>query len=132
MSKNIQVKDYLNNFNRKILDLQGVGITIDNDDQIIILLCSLPNSYENFVDTILYGKYSISSINVKDTMHSKELKRKVSNSNEDKSDVGLVVSRGRNKEMNGKGRNKSHSKLRSGGLWHFHGKEIERIKKDFP
>jgi hypothetical protein len=76
----------------------------------------LPNSYENFVDTILYGKYSISVSNVKDAMHSKDLKRKVSNSNEDELDACLVVSRGRNKERN----------------WCFNDKEIGRIKKDYP
>ena len=83
MTENMQVKDHLDNFNQIILDLQGIGVKIDDEDQAIILLCSLPNSYENFVDTMLYGRESISVSDVKDVMQSKELKRKVSGSIEE-------------------------------------------------
>jgi hypothetical protein len=69
---------------------------------------------------------------VKDALQSKELKRKVSNSNKDRSNIGLVVSRDRNKEMNGRGRNKSSSKSRLGGLRCFHYKEIGHIAKNYP
>ena len=68
MTESMQVKDHLDNFNRIILDLQGVGVKIDDEDQAIILLCSLPNSYENFVDTMLYGRESITISNVKDAL----------------------------------------------------------------
>ena len=132
MTENMQVKDHLDNFNRIILDLQGVGVKIDDEDQAIILLCSLPNSYENFVDTMLYGRDSISVGDVKDAMQSKELKRRVSGSNEDGSDAGLVVSRGRNKERDGGSRDKSRSKSRSNRPRCFHCKEKGHIRKDCP
>ncbi|GJR57072.1 retrovirus-related pol polyprotein from transposon TNT 1-94 [Tanacetum coccineum] len=77
MSESTQVKDHLDTFNRIILDLQGVGVKVDDEDQALILLCSLPGSYENFVDTMLYGRTTISVNDVKDALLSKELKRKV-------------------------------------------------------
>ena len=68
MTKNMQMKDHLDNFNRIIQVLQGVCVKIDDEDQAIILLCSLPILYENFVDTMLYGGVSISVSNEKDAM----------------------------------------------------------------
>ena len=132
MTENMQVKDHLDNFNRIILDLQGVGVKIDNEDQAIILLCSLPNSYENFVDTMLYGRESISVSDVKNAMQSKELKRKVSGSNEDGSEAGLVVSRGRNKERDGASRGKSRSRSKPNGIRCFQCKERGHIRRECP
>nr|GFB55975.1 retrovirus-related Pol polyprotein from transposon TNT 1-94 [Tanacetum cinerariifolium] len=60
MSESTQVKDHLDTFNHIILDLQGVGVKVDDEDQALILLCSLFCSYENFVDTMLYGRTTIS------------------------------------------------------------------------
>nr|GEW85214.1 hypothetical protein [Tanacetum cinerariifolium] len=71
------VKDHLDTFNRIILDLQRFGVKVDNEDQALILLCSLLGSYENFVDTMLYGRTTISVNDVKDALISKELNRKV-------------------------------------------------------
>ena len=67
----------MDNFNRIILVLQGVNVKIKDKDQALILFCSLPNSYENFVDTMLYGRTTITVNDVKDSLMSKELKKKI-------------------------------------------------------
>ncbi|PKI48038.1 hypothetical protein CRG98_031555 [Punica granatum] len=42
-------------FNQIIIDLQNVEVEVDDEDQALLLLCSLPESYENLVDTMSYG-----------------------------------------------------------------------------
>nr|GEX86176.1 retrovirus-related Pol polyprotein from transposon TNT 1-94 [Tanacetum cinerariifolium] len=45
MSESTQVKDHLDTFNHIILDLQGVGVKVDDEDQTLILQCSLPERF---------------------------------------------------------------------------------------
>ena len=132
MTENTSVKEHVDNFNRIVLDLQAVDVKIDEEDQALILLCSLPSSYENFVDTMLYGRETIYVADVKDALQSKELKKKVSESYEGGSESGLVVSRGRNKERDGGKKVKSRSKSKSKGPRCFHCKEQGHIRKDCP
>ncbi|KAI4323897.1 hypothetical protein L6164_023471 [Bauhinia variegata] len=98
MTESTPMKDHGDNFNRIIIDLQGLGVKVEKEDQAIILLCSLPNSYENVVDTMLYGRDTISVNDVKDALQSKELKRRVLGLYEGEAESGLVVNRGRSKE----------------------------------
>src|SRR4051812_13904260 len=50
------VKGHLDAFDSIIMDLENVDIKVDSEDQALILLCSLPRSYDAFVDALLYGK----------------------------------------------------------------------------
>ena len=47
---------HIDNFNRIILDLEGINVKLENKDKAIILLSFLPPSYKHFVDTLLYGR----------------------------------------------------------------------------
>lgn len=51
-------------FNKIIVNLKNINIKIDDEDQVIIVLCSLPASYGHFITSLLYGKDTISMENI--------------------------------------------------------------------
>ncbi|KAL6142154.1 hypothetical protein ACLB2K_060437 [Fragaria x ananassa] len=85
------VQNHIDEFNKLISDLRNMDVKIDDEDQALILLCSLPHSFENFVDTMLYGREAISLKDVKAALSSRELKKKVSDNLNDNQELGLVV-----------------------------------------
>ncbi|GKC59699.1 hypothetical protein Tco_1087297 [Tanacetum coccineum] len=46
---------YINEFHKLVGDLKTIDIVISDEDQALLLLTSLPSSYDNFVETLLYG-----------------------------------------------------------------------------
>ncbi|KAE8699066.1 hypothetical protein F3Y22_tig00110597pilonHSYRG01396 [Hibiscus syriacus] len=50
---------HLNVFNQIISDLSRLDVKIEDEDKEMILLCSLPPSYEHMVTTLTYGKETI-------------------------------------------------------------------------
>ncbi|MCV4608000.1 retrotransposon gag domain-containing protein, partial [Escherichia coli] len=68
---------HLDEFNKIILDLKNMDIKFEDEDQALILLCSLPGSFDNFVNSMLYGRDTISIRDIKVSMNSKELRRKL-------------------------------------------------------
>ena len=48
--------------------MRNIGVTIDKEDQTLILLYSLPLLYDHFIDTMLYDIDFISVSDVKDTL----------------------------------------------------------------
>jgi hypothetical protein len=42
--------DHLDDFNKIILDFKNNDVKVDDEDQALILLCSLPDVFDNFVN----------------------------------------------------------------------------------
>ena len=59
MSEERDVRDHINNFNKCITQLLSVEVKIDEEDKAVILLASLPKSYETFVTTLLVRKTTL-------------------------------------------------------------------------
>ena len=92
----------------------------------MILLYSLSSSYEHLVDTLMYGRQSLSMVDVKETLSSKAATKKETSHVE-----GLTV-RGRpEKREDGKGK-KKRSKSRPKNMKCFHCHKEGHFKKDYP
>lgn len=73
MHEDRSVGEQLDLFNKLILDLENIDVTIDDEDQALLLLCSLPKSYSHFKETLLFGRDSVSLDEVQAALNSKEL-----------------------------------------------------------
>nr|GEV31185.1 retrotransposon protein, putative, Ty1-copia subclass [Tanacetum cinerariifolium] len=51
-----KLSEHIDKINKLIGDLANIDVDIDDEDQALMLLTSLPPSYDKFVETLLYGR----------------------------------------------------------------------------
>ena len=99
MSEGASIKGHIEEFNSIIKDLENVDIKIDDEDQALQQLCSLPPSYKHFLKTLLYGRESITLKDVKAALLSKDILDKgLTGGSGEGQDLEAFVSRGCPKE----------------------------------
>ena len=103
------IKEHLDDFNKIILDMRNIDVKIYDENRAIILLCSLPNSYEHFIDTMMYNWETLIMEKDKTALNSKELKKRVYE-NRNKNSKERLVARGKSDKWVSSGRG---SKVRS-------------------
>ena len=95
--------EHINFFNKVISELLSVDVKIDEEDNTLILLSSLPKLYDHIITTMLYDKKILIVEEVTSTLLSNEI-RKMQNQ-EEKTRSGLVVTgrkgRGEGKKSSG-------------------------------
>ncbi|KAH9763605.1 hypothetical protein KPL70_001228 [Citrus sinensis] len=102
----ISIQEHIDNFNKIILDLEGIeNVKITNEDKAFFLLSSLPKIYEGFVDTMLYGRTTLTLEDVKASLSFKEIQK--NKGHEDSNGEGLFA---RTDKKNKKNKNKSQAK----------------------
>ncbi|KAK9054827.1 hypothetical protein SSX86_025906 [Deinandra increscens subsp. villosa] len=107
------MEDHIDEFNKIVLDLDNIEVEIDDEDKAILFLSSLPQSYEHFVETLMYGRDSLSMEEVLSAINSKELKRR--SEIKEEAGEGLFVrgrSESRSNKKKGFKRSKSKGKLK--------------------
>ena len=72
MNEGELLKDHISQFITLLNDLKNVEVHIDNEDQAILLLCSLPSSYKSFRETLIYGRDKLSFEDVKGHLLSRD------------------------------------------------------------
>ena len=59
MQEGSNLVEYMNAFNHVVTDLARLGATVDDEDRAILLLCSLPSSYDHLITTLTHCKETV-------------------------------------------------------------------------
>ncbi|GKE12866.1 hypothetical protein Tco_1416417 [Tanacetum coccineum] len=65
--------EHTDEFHKLVDDLAAIDTAILDKDQALLLLTSLPSSYGNFVETLLYGRETLKLEDVLASLNSREL-----------------------------------------------------------
>lgn len=122
---------HVDEFSKIILDLQNVGVKIDEEDQGLILLRSLPKSYDNLLTTLLYGRDTIRMEDIKASLISTELRKRVLDDYNDISGSSLSV-RGRNQNQYQHNQGRSRSKSRNRKIKCYHCQREGHLRRECP
>jgi hypothetical protein len=76
--------DHLDDFNWIIFYMKNIDFQVYDEDQALILLCSLPDLFGNFINSMLYGGDTISLVDVKSALNSLELRTMLNGKGSDK------------------------------------------------
>ncbi|GJV69036.1 hypothetical protein Tco_1484545 [Tanacetum coccineum] len=67
--------EHIDEFHKLVGDLASIDTVISDEDQTLLLLTSLPSSYGNFMETLLYGRDTLKLEDVLATFNSRELQK---------------------------------------------------------
>jgi hypothetical protein len=109
--------------------MERIGIKVDDEDKAMVLLCSLPNSYKGFKETILHSRDSLTLEDVKNNLLIKSDIDLDSSKAIGHENVGLFIDRGREKERN-QNYDRSRSKSKHRNLICNYCKKKGHIKAD--
>ncbi|KAL4284674.1 hypothetical protein GQ457_16G014350 [Hibiscus cannabinus] len=135
MQEGHDLAQHVNVFNQIITDLIQLDVKIEDEDKAMILLCSLPPSYEHMVTTLTYGKETINVEEIITTLlaHNQRKQNAGKSFHADDLYVKGNQDRGRKLENEGSGRRNSRSKSRGKKMIGcYKGKEARHMKRDCP
>jgi hypothetical protein len=83
MKEGMPLCDHLDEFNKILMDLKNIDVQVDDKNQALILLCLLLDLFDNFVNSMLYGRDTISLADVKSDLNSMELRTRLNEKGSD-------------------------------------------------
>ncbi|KAG7591060.1 Zinc finger CCHC-type superfamily [Arabidopsis thaliana x Arabidopsis arenosa] len=124
MSENLSIEGNIDEFLHIVEDLENLSVIVSDEDQAILLLMSLPKTFDQLKDTLKYssGKTILTLDEVTAAIYSKELefgsvKKSIKGQAEGLYVKDKTETRGRS-EQRGKGKGKTRSKSKSKrGCW---------------
>ncbi|KAE8716394.1 hypothetical protein F3Y22_tig00110121pilonHSYRG00025 [Hibiscus syriacus] len=94
MHEEKSILEQIDKFTKIIDDLENIDVKIEDEDKALLLLKSIPKSYEHFKDAMLYGRVQTILLDeVQSLIRAKELQNK-HDMNEENSGDGLTSSKG--------------------------------------
>ncbi|KAA0037675.1 Retrovirus-related Pol polyprotein from transposon TNT 1-94 [Cucumis melo var. makuwa] len=102
MDQSKSLEENLNEFQKIVVNLNNISEKMSDENQAIILLNSLPETYREVKAAIKYGRDSLTMSIVLDALKTRNLKIK-----KERKDGELLMARGRSDKKNWKGKEKS-------------------------
>lgn len=69
----LSLEQYIDEFNKVCVILKTIDKGLDYEGKALLLISSLPKSYEHFVDALMYGRQTLTLDEVKSALSTKEL-----------------------------------------------------------
>lgn len=135
MSEGTSIKSHVDVFNSILMDLENLDIKVEDEDQALLLLCSLPPSYKHFRETLIYGRDEITMDDVKSSLFSKDLlDKELTHPSTSKENVEALYARGRKMDRNSNSktsdrRSKSKGKVKTCFYCKKRGHTIDECRK---
>ncbi|GJV46322.1 retrovirus-related pol polyprotein from transposon TNT 1-94 [Tanacetum coccineum] len=107
-----KISKHIDEFNKIFLDLSNIDVKVEDEDLAVLLLTSLPASYEHFVDTFLYGREALTLEDVMATLNSKEIKERSKAKGDDGEGLHVMGRTDRRDLRQSRGKSKSKSRGR--------------------
>ena len=112
MKEGTKVVDHLNTFNTLIVQLTSMEVKFEDEDKAITLLCSLPESWDNLVTSIIFSSTDLLDYDyVVGALLAEEMRRK---SSKETSTSEAMLIRGQTTEKNERSSFRSKSRNRKG------------------
>src|ERR1700733_6495236 len=92
MKEGTSILTHLNTFNRIVSDLLALEVQLEEEDKALLLLCSLPSSYDHLATTIMYGKETLELEDVRQVLQNNELMKRTDPKEETTSGLSASVS----------------------------------------
>lgn len=78
IGEDMSISDQMDDFIKILDDLENIEVKLEDQDKALILLNSLPRSYEKFKNALLYGReQSIALEEVQSAIKAKELQKRI-------------------------------------------------------
>ncbi|CAA0822792.1 Uncharacterized mitochondrial protein AtMg00810 [Striga hermonthica] len=115
MQEGNDLGQHVNIFNQVVTDLASLKVKMEDEDKAMILLCSLPSSYEHMVTTLTYGKEMIKTEEITSALLAHNQRKQKSGESSSQSDSLYVKGnqdRGRRQVRDNSGNRNFRSKSR--------------------
>ncbi|KAH9750881.1 Integrase catalytic domain-containing protein [Citrus sinensis] len=129
MIEGASLDEHIDEFNKVCDELETIDEGPSDESKALLLIGSLPKSYEHFVDALFYERQTLSLEKVKSDLGTKKLKDKQDNP-ESESSEGLMA-RGRPEKRENRGKKQGRSKSKQKHLKCFHCHKEGHFKRVF-
>ncbi|KAH9660266.1 hypothetical protein KPL70_024153 [Citrus sinensis] len=127
MIEGSSLEEHIDKFNKVCDTLETIDAALDDEEKALLLISSLPKSYENLVDALMYGRQSLTLDEVKSTLNTRGLQEKQTHLEKGISE-GLTAKFKTNKKKKKQGKQKNKNK----DLKCFQCHKEGHFKKDCP